>query len=227
MRIGLQFAGCVLAGLSAVTAGPCFAQHPRPNGPQNHQNDRPPKAQGHPQGQGQQHQQGGRGAQGERRQNENAYRPPAANPNRPDASARQNNNSNRPPSAYTPPPARNFNNLNSQEKQKVLESNKRFQNLPPAQKQQMKDAAQNWGRLTPEQRNHITNDVIPKWKQLPPDRQRAIQQRLGVLRNMPESARNQHLNDPNFTRGMSEEDKSMLRDLSHTHVGGAPEPPSE
>src|SRR2546430_2754086 len=43
----------------------------------------------------------------------------------------------------------------------------------------------------------------------------------------PESARNQHLNDPNFTRGMSEEDKSMLRDLSHLHVGGAPEPPNE
>jgi hypothetical protein len=44
---------------------------------------------------------------------------------------------------------------------------------------------------------------------------------------MPESARNQHLNDPNFTRGMGEEDKSMLRDLSHTHVGGPPEPPGE
>jgi hypothetical protein len=44
---------------------------------------------------------------------------------------------------------------------------------------------------------------------------------------MPESARNQHLADPNFTRGMSEEDKSMLRELSHLHVGGAPEPPNE
>jgi len=40
---------------------------------------------------------------------------------------------------------------------------------------------------------------------------------------MPESARNRHLNDPNFTRGMNEEDKQMLRDLSHQHVGGAPE----
>ena len=62
---------------------------------------------------------------------------------------------------------------------------------------------------------------------LPPDRKRAIQQRLGVLKNMPESARNQHLSDPNFTRGMSEEDRATLRDLSHLHVGGAPEPPSE
>ena len=35
------------------------------------------------------------------------------------------------------------------------------------------------------------------------------------------------LNDPNFTRGMSEEDKGTLHDLSHLHVGGAPEPPNE
>ncbi len=108
-----------------------------------------------------------------------------------------------------------------------MEYNKRFQNMSPARKQQMREAAQNWNKLTPEQRNHIENDVLPKWKQLPPERQRAIQQRLGVLKNMPESARNQHLNDPNFTRGMSEEDKSTLRDLSHMHVGAPPEPPGE
>jgi hypothetical protein len=34
------------------------------------------------------------------------------------------------------------------------------------------------------------------------------------------------LNDPDFTRGMSEEDKATLHDLSHLHVGGAPDPPS-
>jgi hypothetical protein len=135
-------------------------------------------------------------------------------------------NSNRPLSAYTPPPPKTFNSLNQQDRQKVLENNKRFQNLPPAQKQQMREAAANWSRLTPEQKNHVKNDVLPQWKQLPPDRQRAIQQRLGVLQNMPESARNQHLNDPNFTRGMNEEDKTMLRDLSHLHVG-APDPPKE
>src|SRR6266566_967885 len=78
-----------------------------------------------------------------------------------------------------------------------------------------------------EKQKHIRNDVLPKWQQLPPDRKRAIQQRLGVLKNMPESARNQHLSDPNFTRGMTDEDKSMLRDLSHLHVGGTPEPPNE
>jgi len=97
----------------------------------------------------------------------------------------------------------------------------------PAEQQRIKRGLENWTRLTPEQQNHIKNNVLPKWRQLPPDRQRAIGSRLNVLQNMPESARNQHLSDPNFTRGMSEDDKSMLRDLAHQHVGGAPEPPNE
>jgi len=81
--------------------------------------------------------------------------------------------------------------------------------------------------MTPEQRDHIRNDVLPKWKQLSPDRQRAIQQRLGVLRNMPESARNRHLADPNFTRGMNENDKQLLHDLSHDHAGAPDQHPEQ
>jgi hypothetical protein len=81
--------------------------------------------------------------------------------------------------------------------------------------------------MTPGQRDHVRNEVLPKWQQMPPDRRQAIQQRLRVLQNMPESARNRRLNDPNFTHGMNEEDKATLRDLSHLHVGGAPDPPNE
>ena len=131
----------------------------------------------------------------------------------------------RPPSANTPPPK--YNNLSPQEKQRVLDNNRKWQNLSPAQRQQVQERQQIWQKMTPAQRDHIKNDVLPKWQQMPPDRKRAIQNRLGVLKNMPESARNQHLNDPNFTRGMSEEDKSTLRDLSHLHVGGGPDPPNE
>jgi hypothetical protein len=104
---------------------------------------------------------------------------------------------------------------------------KRFKQLPPQQQQELRERAQVWQRMTPQQRDHVRNEVLPKWQQMPPDRKHAIQQRLGVLKNMPESARNQHLNDPNFTRGMSQEDKATLRDLSHLHVGGAPDPPNE
>jgi len=209
----------MVLGLSAIAVGPCLAQR---------QNDRPPKQQGQPQRQErQQHQPGARRAQPERRQNESARRPSQSNIDRASRNVQPNNNPNRPPSAYTPPPPKKFGSLNSQEKQKVLENDRRLEKLPPAQRQEMQDRGRVWSQLTPEQKGHIKNDVIPKWRQLPPNRQNAIQNRLAVLKNMPESARNQHLNDPNFTRGMSEEDKSMLRDLSHMHVGGAPEPPSE
>jgi Protein of unknown function (DUF3106) len=87
----------------------------------------------------------------------------------------------------------------------------------------LRDRAQVWNRMTPEQRDHVKNDVLPQWRQMPADRKQAIRNRLRVLQNMPESARNQRLNDPNFTRGMSDEDKSTLRDLSHLHVGGSME----
>ena len=95
--------------------------------------------------------------------------------------------------------------------------------MSPSQQQVMRDRAQVWNRMTPEQRTHVQNDVLPQWRQMPPDRKQAIRNRLRVLQNMPESARNQRLNDPRFTQGMSEEDKSTLKDLSHLHVGGAPE----
>lgn len=138
-------------------------------------------------------------------------RPPDA---RSEFGRQPNSNPNRPPKRYQ--------DLTPQEKQSL----EKFNRLPPQKQQEMRERAREWQRLTPQQQNHIKNDVLPVWKQLPPARQRAISNRLDVLKNMPESARNQHLNDPNFTRGMSEEDKAMLRDLSHMHVG-APDPAGE
>ena len=138
---------------------------------------------------------------------------------------RPNINPNRPPNTSNSQPRR-FQDLSPAEKQRVLENNRTLQKLSPAERQELKRRQDVFSRLTPEQKSHIKNDIVPRWQQMSPDRQRAIRQRLGVLQNMPESARNQHLNDPNFTRGMNEDDKAMLRDLSHMHVG-APDPPSE
>jgi hypothetical protein len=229
-------------GLGTALVAPALAQAQRGNGAQNRPASKPPAQHSQPprpqpsrqqprpqQKQENRQPQHAPRAQNERRNsggNSGGNRPPNANVNRADIMGQPSINPNRPPSAYTPPPPKRFNSLPRQEQQKILQNNKSFEKLPPAQKQQMREAAANWSRLTPEQRNHVKNDVLPQWKQLPPERQRAIQQRLGVLQNMPESARNQHLNDPNFTRGMSEEDKAMLRDLSHLHVG-APDPPRE
>jgi len=135
--------------------------------------------------------------------------------------------------------------LTPQQRDKVLQNSQAFQNLSPEKQNKIRQQFNQWDKMTsaqrvdlqqkehvwqelsPAQRDHIKNNVLPQWKQMPWDRQQVMKQKLGVLQNMPEAARNQRLNDPNFTKGMSDEEKSMLRDLSHTHVGGAPGPPGE
>lgn len=144
-------------------------------------------------------------------------------------------NPNRPPSSqYSRGPESNYggyreqqNRLSPEDRQRVIQNQQRFRQLSPQQQQDMRERGRVWQQMTPQQRDHIKNEVLPAWRNLPPQRQKAIEQRLGVLQNMPESARNRHLNDPYFTRGMSDEDRSTLRDLSHLHVGGAPDPPND
>jgi Protein of unknown function (DUF3106) len=155
-------------------------------------------------------------------QNGRAGRNTAPDWNRPGGGAVH---ADRPPSANVPPPR--YNNLSPQEKQRVFNNYRALQKETPAQRQELQNRVGVWNSLSKQQQDHIRNDVLPKWKQMPPDRRRAIENRLGVLKNMPESARNQHLNDPNFTRGMSDEDKSTLHDLSHLHIGGEPDRPNE
>ncbi len=133
--------------------------------------------------------------------------------------------------------------LNPQQRDRVLQSSRAFQNLAPEQQSRIRQQFNQWDhlnaqqradlrakedtwrRMTPEQRSYVKNDVLPRWREIPWERQQVIQQKLGVLQNMPESARNRRLSDPNFTRGMSDEDRQTLHDLSHLHVGGAPDPP--
>jgi len=123
--------------------------------------------------------------------------------------------------------SRAFQNLSPEQQGKIRQQFKQWDGWTPQQRADQRTKEETWRQMTPQQRDHIKNDVLPKWRQMPWDRQQAMRQKLGVLQNMPESARNQRLNDPNFTRGMSDDERSMLKDLSHTHVGGAPEPPGE
>jgi hypothetical protein len=136
-------------------------------------------------------------------------------------------------------------NLTPSQRERVLQNSQAFQNLSPdkqirirqqfnqwdrmtpQQRADQKVKEDNWRRLSPEQRDYIRNNIAPRWRQMPWDRQQAMKQKLSILQNMPESARNQRLNDPNFTRGMSDEERSVLHDLAHMHVGGAPEAPVE
>src|SRR5229473_8591062 len=244
MKLRFQFGAWLCGlGLSAALLVPCVSAQNRPS------NDRPPARQQAPPRQadrpprndrssGSYHPQGP--PRGQNRQP--AYQDRSrANDNRPRGNAsprpfdnRRDSRNDRPQNSYrqqapaTPPPnvQEHLRNMSPQERNRLAENQRKFNQLPPQRQQEMKRAAENWGKLTPQQQNHLKNDVLPKWQQLPADRQRAIQQRLGVLQNMPESARNRHLSDPSFTRGMSEEDRQMLRDLSHQHVG-APDRPQE
>src|SRR6267142_1696308 len=134
--------------------------------------------------------------------------------------------------------------LSPQQRDRMLQNSKAFQNLSPDKQSRIRQQFNDWDRmspsrqadlrqkentwrnLTPGQREYIKNNVLPRWRQMPWDRQQVMKQKLSVLQNMPESARNQRLNDPNFTRGLSDEERSTLQDLSHMHVG-APDPPNE
>jgi hypothetical protein len=119
-----------------------------------------------------------------------------------------------------------FQSLSLDKQNRIRQQFNQWDHMTPQQRNSLRQNEQTWRELTPGQRDYIKNDVLPKWREMPWDRQQVLKQKLGVLQNMPESARNQRLNDPNFTRGMSDEEKSMLHDLSHTHIG-APDPPSE
>jgi hypothetical protein len=223
MKLRLQFGGWLLAVASILgMALPCAAQKRDNNKPP--QQQRQPQRQAPRQERRQQRQEGQRsqnGRPGSDRPRNNAPNrlPPSREtesmgmlgwsrpPNARESEQRPGFNPNRPPNA-----GNQSRNLSPQERQKLQQDERRFRQFPPQQQQEMRERAHVWGKLTPEQQNHIKSDILPKWQQMSPQRQ--------------ESARNQHLNDPNFTRGMSEEDKAMLRDLSHMHVG-APDPPNE
>ena len=241
----LAIAGCVVLSL------PCYAQHARFSAAHPQAKPHAAQNQNHPK----QNQPKPNPNRPPANQNRPAARPPAqvppARPNGNNAVAGAARNSG----GVTPrqqlgvgsqrPWVDRMRDLTPAQRERVMQNSPAFQKLPPeqqnrirnqfnqwdsktpAQKAEQRNREQTWRQLTPEQRQHIKNDVMPQWNQMPKDRRDAITKRLGILQNMPESARNERLNDPNFTRGMSEEDKATLRDLSHLHVGGPPDPPSE
>ncbi|HKM66001.1 MAG TPA: DUF3106 domain-containing protein [Candidatus Acidoferrum sp.] len=122
--------------------------------------------------------------------------------------------------------SRAFQNLSPDKQSRIRQQFNQWDRMNPSQQADLRQKENTWRSLTPGQRDYIKNNVLPRWRQMPWDRQQVMKQKLGVLQNMPESARNQRLNDPNFTRGMSDEEKSTLQDLSHMHVG-APDAPTE
>lgn len=127
--------------------------------------------------------------------------------------------------------------------EQFLQNNPRFLSLPPQQQAQIRQRLEAWNRLTPqqqqalrerqsvweqmtpEQQRYVRQSLLPRWQQLLPARRQALMQRLHSLRDMSEEQRQAKLNNPAFTEGLSPEDRDMLGQLAHLHVGMAPDGP--
>jgi uncharacterized protein DUF3106 len=163
---------------------------------------------------------------------------PQVRPRLPNALPPVGNPNNLPPKAIERlqdmPPAR---------QEQFLRNNQRFLSLPPEQQAQIRQRLEAWNRLTPnqqqelrdrqrvweqmtpEQQRNVRQSLLPRWQQMLPARRQAILQRLHSLRNMTEADRQAKLNDPAFVEGLNPEDRDMLGQLAHLHVGMAPDAP--
>jgi hypothetical protein len=152
--------------------------------------------------------------------------PPAGNPN------------NLPPKAIE-----RLQELPPDRQEQFLRNNQRFLSLPPEQQAQIRQRLEAWNRLTPaqqqelrerqhiwemltpEQKRYVNQVLFPRWKQLAVERRQAILQRLHALRNLSETDRQAKLNDPAFVQGLNPDDREMLGQLAHLHVGMASDQP--
>jgi hypothetical protein len=113
-----------------------------------------------------------------------------------------------------------------------MHNNERFQSLPPQRQAQIRQNLENWNRLSPTERNalrdrarileqmspqqrlYLQRVLLPEWQQLPPQRRQMINGRLHTLQGMSPADRQAALADPQFMRGLSPEEQSMVRDLN-------------
>lgn len=166
-----------------------------------------------------------------------AQRPPVR-PRLPNALPPRGNLNNLPPKAIE-----RLQEMPPRRQEQFLRNNQRFLSLPPEQQAQIRQRLEAWNRLTPEQQQelrdrqrvweqmtpeqqrNVRQSLLPRWQQMPPARRQAILQRLHSLRNMSETERQAKLNDPAFVEGLNPEDREMLGQLAHLHVGMAPDAP--
>jgi hypothetical protein len=118
-----------------------------------------------------------------------------------------------------------FQNLPSEQQAQVRQRLDAWNRLTPDQQQALRDRQSVWEQMTPEQQRNVRQSLLPRWQQVPPVRRQAILQRLHSLRNMTESERQAKLNEPAFTEGLNPDDREMLGQLAHLHVGMAPDAP--
>jgi hypothetical protein len=174
--------------------------------------------------------QGGAGAAGNSRPsqapNENAVHPPATTAGNGVQNA-SGANSARLPGQWS----QKLGQMSPQQQDHFLQNNERFKSMPPEKQQQirqnlqnynrlspternaMKDRAETWGHMSPEQKNYVQQTLLPKWQQMSPDRKQAVTDRLHTLQGMTPADRQKSMNDPQFMRGLSPDEQSVLRGL--------------
>ncbi len=128
------------------------------------------------------------------------------------------------------------------EQERFLQNNERFRNLPPERQAQIRRNLERWNsltpeqkqaarnaeaaleRMTPEQREYVRNTLLPKWQALPLDRRLVIRRHLALLSRMSPATQQAALHDPRFLRGLSPDEREMLRNLNSLRD---PHPPSQ
>ena len=172
------------------------------------------------------------------------YRP-GVNPRLPQSVQRPNNagnpagNANREGGMRSLPPGvqQNLRELSPQEQQRYMQNSDRFRSLPPQRQAQirnnlqrwnnlspternaMNDRARTWQRMSPQQRQYVQNNLLPKWQSMSPQRKQIVTGRLHTLQGMSPAERQAALNDPQFMRGLSPDEQSVLRGLDSISPG--------
>lgn len=163
---------------------------------------------------------------------------PQVRPRLPNALAPRGDANNLPPRAIE-----RLQDMPPERQEQFLRNNQRFLSLPPERQAQIRQRLEAWNRLTPEQRQelrerqhvwelmtpaqqrYVRQVLLPRWQQMAAERKQAILQRLRTLRSMTETDRQAKLNDPTFVEGLNPEDREMLGQLAHLHVGMSPDAP--
>lgn len=112
-----------------------------------------------------------------------------------------------------------FQSLPPQQQERIRRRMQAWNQLTPEQQDAMRNRAQIFNRLSPEQRQEVVKDIAPRWKALPQDRKELLQGRLRVLRGMTPQQRQQELQDPQFMRGLDDNEQDLLRKLTDLRVG--------
>ncbi|HEV2178300.1 MAG TPA: DUF3106 domain-containing protein, partial [Terriglobia bacterium] len=136
--------------------------------------------------------------------------------------------------AHQHPPEffRQLRDLPPGEQDRVLANDARFHQLPPERQQQIRDNLRRWNQLTPQQHGAMRKDEeffqslpvenrarvrqelsSPAWRQLPPDRRRAIIGAFRQMRGLSAADRQKFIESADTQKSLSASERDILARL--------------